>query len=398
MYTLEMSINDTVNNPEDLCLLIKEFVREQPGKIDIDLLEWSKAWTEFMKISIYRHGPVISETGDTWMGSLISRNCLRPFTEAEVASIGGEGAFQHDMWQRCIDFNDKSVAAIPWSLDTYLVYYRRDLLARAGIDETTAFSTIESFTKTIEKLYLSGMEIPISLPTGGKSNTMVHHAASWVWNRGGDYISADGRQITFTQPETLAGLQDYFDIYRFIPVAARHLDDQACAKAFMEGNAATTLLDPTFLNLLKKGVWPQKSMENIGVAVQPGVPFLGGSHLVIWNHIMPAQEKSAVGLIRFLTSTACLNRQFEKTGLIPARLEALQIIEADPIYIPLVQSLKTGRAYRSTRLWGLVEERLLDGLEKIWDRLFSDPESNLKRVIRKTLAMPEERLNFTLAQ
>ena len=398
MDPLEISINDTVDNSEELCFLIKEFEHQQGSNIDVRILEWSVAWTEFMKISIYRHGPVISETGDTWMGSLVSRNCLRSFTQVEIDSIGGAGAFLGEMWHSCIDPNEKVIAAIPWSLDTYMVYYRRDMLARAGVDESTAFNTIDSFTEAIEGLHRAGIEIPISLPTGGKSNTLIHNAASWIWERGGDYISADGKEMTLTKPETLAGLKDYFNLYRFIPPSAQHLNDKACANAFTDGNAAITLQNPTFLNRLKIGDWTQKSMENIGIAVQPGVPFLGGSHLIIWNHIRPAQEKIAVGLIRYLTSTSSLKWQFERTGLIPARLEALKEVEADPLYAPLVLALKTGRAYRSTRLWGLVEERLVDSLENIWNRLFSDPDPDLEQIIKSNVSGPEARLNLTLSQ
>ena len=266
------------------------------------------------------------------------------------------------------------------------------------MDEDTAFSSLESFAETLEKLHRAGIEIPIALQTGGKSNSMVHHASSWVWKRGGDFLSADGKRIIFTKPETLAGLKEYFELHRFIPPAAMFLDDQTCVRAFVDGNAAVTLQNPPFLNSLKNGKWPHQSLQNIGIAVQPGVPFIGGSNLIIWAHILASQEKTAVGLIRYLTSTANLIRQFKKTGLIPARLDALNDIVSDPLYAPMFRSLKTGRAYKRTRLWGLVEVRLLEALNNIWNRLFSDPESNLEQIIRGTLIVPEERLNLTLSR
>ena len=37
------------------------------------------SWAELMKISLYRHGPIISEVGSTWMSSLAGQNSLRPF-------------------------------------------------------------------------------------------------------------------------------------------------------------------------------------------------------------------------------------------------------------------------------------------------------------------------------
>jgi multiple sugar transport system substrate-binding protein len=398
MSALEISINTTVDNPEEICLLIKEFEFQRKVKIDVRLFDWGQAWTEFKKISIYQHGPVISETGDTWMGSLTARNCLRTFKKDEIAAIGGSDAFLNEMWQGCIDFDGDGVVAIPWSLDTNLVYYRRDLLAKAGVDESIAFASLKNFTQTLSKLQRAGIEIPIALITGGKSNSIVHQASSWVWKMGGEFVSADGKQILFTKPETMAGLEEYFGLYRFIPPAAYSLGDQACLNIFTEGNAAITILNPPFLYDIKQGRWPKLSIQNIGIAVQPGVPFIGGSNLVIWNHIMPEQEKVAVDLIRYLTATDNLTIQFKKTGLIPARLEALNHFESDISYAPLLQSLKNGRAYKRIRLWGLVEERLLDALDSIWQRIFADPKPDIEQMIRGALTLPEERLNLTLSQ
>jgi len=378
--------------------VIMEFEELQRGKIDVKIFDWSVAWTEFMKINIYQHGPVVSETGDTWMGSLTSRNCLRPFTKDELISIGGEQAFIKEMWQSCIDFDEKTVVAIPWSMDTYLIYYHRDLLARAGVDENTAFANTASFAAALEKLRRAGIQMPIAIPTSGKSNSMIHHASSWVWASGGDFMSDDGRQIFFTKQETLAGLKTYFDLYRFMPPEAQSLDDETCVQAFVEKNAAIAIQNPPFLSSLKNGQWPDQVRENIGLAVHPGTPFIGGSHLIIWSHIPADQEKSAVGLIRHMTSTENLLRQFEETGLVPARLEALNRIESNPVYGPMIQSLKTGRAYKRTPLWGLVEDRLLEAMQNIWHRIFSDPDPDIDLILRSALAIPEERLNLTLSQ
>jgi multiple sugar transport system substrate-binding protein len=396
MQVLEVSINNSVYDPEEICRLIREYER-QPA-MDVRVFDWSQAWTEFMKISIYQHGPVVSETGDTWMGSLTSRNCLRPFNLTELATFGGSDDFLGEMWQSCLDFDEKTIVAIPWSMDTYLIYYRRDLLARAGVDESTAFLTTESLTDTLDKLNRAGVEIPIAIPTGGKSNSMVHQASCWVLKRGGDFISPDGKRIIFTKPETLAGLKEYFQLFRFIPPDARFLDDETSIDAFVHKGAAIALQNPPFLYSLKNGKWPHQSLENVGIAVQPGVPFIGGSNLVIWSHIPAALENPAVGLIRYMTSTENLLRQFVATGLIPARLEALNIIERDHLYAPLVQSLKTGRAFKRTPLWGLVEERLLEAMDNIWHRLFSDPRPDIEQIIRGALTIPEERLNLTLSQ
>jgi len=133
------------------------------------------------------------------------------------------------------------------------------------------------------------------------------------------------------------------------------------------------------------------------MAAQPGIPFIGGSNLIIWKHIPPEQEKSALELIRYLTSTETMALLFQKTGLIPARLAALDQIESDPLYAPVVQSFKTGRAYKRIPMWGLVEDKLNKALNNIWQKIFSTPTPDIDRIILETLTPLEERLNITLS-
>jgi len=397
MRKLEISINDTIDNPEEIRPLIEEFERQQKTVVDIQIFDWDIAWTEIMKISLFRHGPVVSETGDTWMGSLAGQNSLRAFKKDEVDAIGGTEVFLGEMWQSCLDFDGENILAIPWLLDTYLVFYRRDLLEKAGVDAASAFATSENFMQTLEKLQQNGVRNPLAIPTGGNFLSIMHNASSYVWESGGDFISTDGRQVFFTNPSTLAGLRNYFELYRFLSPASQSMNDTACLNAFSDGETAITLRYPPSLHELKRGRWPKQLTDVVGMAAQPGIPFIGGSNLIIWKHIPPEQEKSALELIRYLTSTETMALLFQKTGLIPARLAALDQIESDPLYAPVIQSFKTGRAYKRIPMWGLVEDKLNKALNNIWQKIFSTPTPDIDRIILETLTPLEERLNITLS-
>jgi multiple sugar transport system substrate-binding protein len=398
MNSLEISINNTLDDPRQIQMLAEEFERQHQVKIDLQIFNWMEAWNEFMKISLYRHGPVISETGDTWMGSLIGRNCLRPFKNHEVQKLGGPRAFLTEMWQSSLDPDGGNVMAIPWLLDTYLVYYRRDLLENAGVDPASAFATPGNFVQALEKLTRAGVQIPLAIPTSGNSLSITHNASSWVWEAGGDFISADGRRVLFSHPHTLSGLRNYFGLHRFMPPAARSLEESSSQEAFFNGNAAITLFYPPALYDLKHGRYSKQLAELVGVAAQPGIPFVGGSNLIIWNHIPPGQEEMALELVNLLTSEETLTLLFQKTGIIPARLDVLRQIESDPDYAPVVQSFRNGKAYKSTRLWGLVEDKLTKALSTIWQKIFSTADADIDQIIAETLAPLEERLNITLSQ
>ena len=392
----EISIN-FIEEMDKMTLFLNAFERQRNVKIDLLTFDWSEAWAELMKISLYGHGPIISETGSTWMSSLAGQNCLRPFKPNEVATIGGADKFLQASWQSCVDF-DNVILAIPWTLNTYLAYYRRDLLAQAGVDETSAFTTIENFVHTLEKLQKIDMEIPFAIPTAGNGRSVLHNACSFVWKMGGELITPDGKQVLFSTPNTLAGLKEYFGLYRFMPPAARNLLDEACIRAYLEGRAAITFRSPDLLTQIKNGKTSKQVAQNNQVTIQPGIPFVGGSNLVIWKHIPPVQEAVAVELVHYLTSTGNMLTQFNNIGYIPANLGALDQVEGDQSYLPLTQSLKTGRALPRVHLWGLVEDRLVKALNHIWQVIFDTPEPNLDRIIESTLLPLEERLNITLSQ
>jgi multiple sugar transport system substrate-binding protein len=394
---IEISVNNTISNTDILRRMLDSFERDQHAKVELQVFDWSEAWAEFMKISLYGHGPVISETGDTWMGSLMARQSLRPFRKNELENIGGASVFLNEMWQSCIDFDNETVVAIPWSLDTYLVYYRRDLLTKAGVEEETAFSTFEDFTQTLDKLQASGVEVPLVVPTKGNSLSTLHNSSSWVWKMGGDFISPDGRRVLFTDPKTIAGLREYFSLSRFLTPAARGLDDADCNNSFVKGEAAIILRNPTMLNDIQGGNMSSELVENVAMTVQPGIPFVGGSNLVIWKHIPPEQEHLAVDLIRYLTTSEALITLFRKTSVVPARLETLKQIESDPAYAPMIQSFKTGRAYKRIRLWGLVEDKLTLALNTIWQEILTTSNPEIDRILMRNLLPLEERLNITLS-
>ena len=398
MDILEVSINNTIDNPDKLQRLLGEFEQQNNVKVDLQVFDWADAWMEFIRISLYRYGPAISETGDTWMGSLTSRNCLRPFKREEIAAIGGGDVFLGEMWKSCQDFDSHATVAIPWSLDTYLAYYRRDMLKKAGVDEKTAFSNVGAFEAMLKSLQDAGVEIPLAISTGGNSSNILHNASSWVWAMGGDFITPDGKKTLFTQPETLAGLQKYFSLYRFMPKTAQGLDDDNMIQMFVNEGAAVALANPPLLYEIRHRTVPLALIQNIGVAVQPGVPFVGGSNLIIWGHVPVRQESAAVHFIQYLTSAELMLKLFQNTGLIPARMDVLDQLETDPVYSPMAESLKTGRAFKHLRLWGLVEDKLTKALTKIWKTIFSTPKPDLPQIIYDTLSPLEGRLNTILSE
>jgi multiple sugar transport system substrate-binding protein len=295
-------------------------------------------------------------------------------------------------WESASLATSSQLWAVPWLADTRVLYYRRDLLEQAGIDEQQAFHTPEMLDQTLARLQNGGVAIPWVVPTQRTWMTM-HNVAAWVWGHGGDFISPDGMQPLFNEPRARAGLKAYFTLSRYLAEDARNLNASQSDELFWTGKAAITLSGPW---LLREPAIDPALIATTGLALPPGVPFVGGSHLIIWKHT--GHTRQAVELVRFLTGLAFQRTYAQRTGLLPVRLEALTS-PVSPSEAPsehLARGLMEGRAFRPVPLWGLVEEKLVSAMAAIWEDVLSSAQPDLDTILDHHLAPLIQRLNWTL--
>src|SRR4030095_2307453 len=113
-----------------------------------------------------------------------------------------------------------------------------------------------------------------------------HIASSWARAQGGDFMSENGREPLFARPEASAGLLDFFELFPFIPRSLRGLNVEACTNAFVRGAVATMIGGVEIGNALMESPYAsQETRENTAVTTLPGIPWIGGDHLVIWKNV-----------------------------------------------------------------------------------------------------------------
>lgn len=398
MNELEISIINSSNDPEkEFRAVVGNFEQQNRARLECTVYIWEVAWAEIMKIMLYKHGPAISQVGTTWLGSLEATQALRPFTPTEINLLGGPDAYYPAVWKSGISIETGRLMAVPWFVDTYILYYRKDLLRKAGVNENSAFESFEALAETIQKLYRSGVAIPFAMPNGIASRANLHNVAGWVWNQGGGFISEDGKQLLLSDPKTRKGLIDYFSLSRSMPKAAQMLTDADCYHVFLDGSAAITLRNTSLLYEARHDPIFAKHLGDFGVAAMPGENFVGGSSFVLWNHIGRVEEQLAVELLREIALPETQLAYFKQNGLLPARIEALNALTEDPFYIPVVQALMRGRSFHKTKLWGLIEERLIIAFAQIWQTLYANENANIDEEIARVLDPLERRLQLTLS-
>jgi multiple sugar transport system substrate-binding protein len=399
MAELELSImSSTPQPPQALVAALGEFEAQSELPVRLRVLPWVTAWAELVKVTLYKTGPDVSQIGTTWIDSFSTMQALRHFAKPDVESLGGPTTFLPSSWRSGSIPGQRHIWAIPWLSDTRVIYYRRDWLKEAGIDERTAFQTHAQLVQTLQRLEQNGVTMPWTMPTSQERPTL-HTLAPWVWGAGGHFMSADGKRTCFGEPEALAGLRDYFSLHRYIAPDARNLNDSQAITLFRLGQAAATVSGHWLLNSIRQGQEAiPEVVANLGVARMPGVPFVGGSNLVVWKHCPLPQR--ALELVRFLTSQRVQTHYLPQTELLPARLDALDapLFTDDPFYQVIGDSLRTGNGFRAPYMWGLIEDGIVATLNALWIDVFADSGLDLAQVIDERMGLLSQSLNRTLAE
>jgi multiple sugar transport system substrate-binding protein len=321
-------------------------------------------------------------------------DALRPFSRREVASMGGADAFLPAAWQTALVSRDRNVWAIPWYADTRVIYYWRDLLDRAGVDEETAFLTPEHVEETLARLRASGAT-PWAVPTHSQFLTL-HNVASWVWGAGEELVSDDGKRVLFNQPGARSSIRAYFALHRYLPPSTRKLSNPDAFHLFVSRQVAATIGPSGWLPTIRESISARGEQLPLAVALPPGPSYVGGSNLVVWKHTIHAQR--AVELVRFLTQEDTQRDLCAGTGLLPVHRHTLSLplYSTDPLDRLVIEALESGRSYPTFPRWGLIEERTSSTFVHIWDDLLAEPDPDLDGVLDRHLAPLARRLDLAL--
>lgn len=375
--------------------------KEQTGiEVKTTRMQWRDAWEQLVDMSMRGQGADISYVGSTWVSSLVSMNVLRPLPPPVIAKIGSEETFVHSTWQSAVMEDDRHPWSIPLSAHVYALAYRRDLLAQAGLDGATAFATPFEIEKTIsrlEELHCTEKAwlMPYTpFPTG---NDIIHTSASWVWSSGGQLIDNHAKQVLFDSPATLAGLKAYFKLLRRQSECIS-LQPHETMEQLIKGRAAVVLTDAR--SILKYLEEDTPETRNIGTASVMGSPWSGGSNLVIWRHTYgyPERLEAAFKLAEFLTSKRTMLETGRRIHTLPARIDALEeLIPPEHALRPVTtQLVSSARAYRTIRLWRLIENHLVQKLDAVAKTLLADKDVDLDAVLTENMKALTQRLNLTL--
>ena len=400
---MDLNFLTIVDLPEDLQSL-RELLRPFEGNVSVQVLlqrvSWERAWQTLLMDALEGKGPHVSQIGSSWTTTMSMLDALRVFGVDDITSMGGESQFLPSAWESVKQEKHSEVWGIPWSIYTFVLFYRRDLLVRAQLDPESAFATPEAMRESFKKISNSGVA-PWAFPCLHPYADFVHIASSWARANGGDFISPDGRKPLFAKSEAGTGLMNFFELFPFIPPGLRGLSADGCTQAFARGETAVLIGGVEVADeLLGSPYATQEVRDNIGVTTLPGVPWIGGDHLVIWKNVRAnAQlEKAALDLLRFLCSKETQLRFYNLENILPARVDAYSEIKfsLDTTAATVQRILQTGRPHPPIKLWRRIEAFLDEMLADIGSTVLRQPAVSASEITERMLAEHEQKLDTLL--
>ena len=406
MEEIELSVMvHTPGTAEVMQTLLDEFRARHGIKVNLTCLDWVTARAELNKAALYHHGPDISEVGSTWVPDLISMDVLNPLMPYEVGDAGDAQAYIPAAWSTVQLPEENFPKALPWHAETYVIHYRKDLLAQAGLEPDEAFKDHAAIEKTAAKLVETGIAVPIELTLQTDRYGTLHALASWVWASGGEFLSRDSKHLLLGEPKTLQAIGAYFGLLKHASAAGREaMLAKTTTPLFQQGLSAVTfgtirMATPEWVDMAVLGQEELKAaQQNWAWASLPQPCFVGGSNLVLWKH--SRNKSAALKLLTYLVETQTLLRSSPAMATLPPRISALQspAYTQDPMLKVMGDAIQGGRTYPPLKLWGLVEDKIVAGLLNIGTQVLSNPPEKIEQIVADGVGDICYRVDLILSQ
>jgi multiple sugar transport system substrate-binding protein len=397
----------------DLERLLKPFEEETGIKVKITSVDWGAAWSKITTAATSGDVPDIVQLGSTWVSAITGMGALEVLSKEAIAEVGGRQTFVPVAWKTTGIENSGKTTAIPWIVDARALYYRKDVLRKAGVSPAE-LNTWASFKKALQKIYDADVVIddkPIApLGMSGKNDwNVIHSLAPWIWMAGGDFLAPDRKTCVLDSDAVFNGISFYISMVRddLVPIEYLELNTAQVSGNFNDGTCAMYFDGPYEVKTLTRpaaegGAAGSLTSRNFAVTAYPKGPkgritFVGGSNLAIFKN---AKNKAgAFKVLKYLTSKKVQVAYAKVSGFLPARLEAFDdpFFANDPHRKIFKKAVLIGRTYPPVPSWGLLEPILTRRFGIMWDYVTSGSDYDPNK-IRKQLRLAKKEVEAILNQ
>ena len=347
--------------------LVPEFERRNPGlHVRVQQMPWTAAHEKLLTGFVGDATPDVSQLGNTWVPEFQALDALEPLNGYVRASNGVDST---DYFRGIWDTNvlADTLFGLPWYVDTKLIFYRADILARAGV--TTPPRSWPEWKDAMHRVVAGGhAKYAILLPTNEWPQIVA------LGLQQGSPILKDGdRYGAFRDPKFSSAVDFYTSIFR--EKLAPTVSSSQIANLFQEferGTFAMFISGPWQIGELNnrlsdsvKGKWAAAPLPSPDGASYPGVSLAGGSSLVIFRS--STHKVAAWKLIEFLSEPAQQARFAQLTGDLPARESAWRLAKLDSsqAMVAFLEQLRHVAPTPKVPEWELIATRIFESTERV---------------------------------
>jgi multiple sugar transport system substrate-binding protein len=343
---------------ENLPKLTKSFEQANPGvKVTVTPIPWDAAHNKFTTAITAQSLPDAAMVGTTWMGEFADLGALDP----TPSGIDTAGFFPGALDTTKVGGTSYGV---PWYVETRLVFYRKDLAAKAGVSTPpTDWDGLKAMAKAMKEK--AGAKYGINLQPGGTGSWQTVMPFSWS---AGASITKDGdKEFTLDTPQMQEGLK-YYQSFFTEKLAGTDLPPNQTEAQFVSGQVPMFISGPWMVGSVAK-VGGDKIKPNIGVFQLPknktATSFVGGSNFVVFKN--GKNKDSAWKLVKFLSDAKTQAEWFKLSADLPAMKTAWQdpSIASDPLLPVFGKQLEDAKAPPAIVNWEQVATAFDAEVEKM---------------------------------
>ena len=347
--------------------LIPEFERRNPGiHVRVQQMPWTAAHEKLLTGFVGDATPDVSQLGNTWVPEFQALDALEPLNPYVRASkVIDSTDYFRGIWDTNVIAD--TLFGLPWYVDTRLIFYRKDILARAGV--TTPPRSWVDWKDAMHRIVAGGhAKYGILLPTN-EWNQIVALAL-----QEGSPILRDGDQYgAFSDARFLRALDFYTSIFseKLAPVKSS-AEIANLFQEFAKGTFAMFVSGPWQIGELNtrlpdslKTKWAAAPLPSPDGSNYPGLSLAGGSSLVLFRS--SPHKPEAWKLIEFLSEPAQQARFAELTGDLPARESAWRLAKLDTTQatVAFLEQLRHVAPTPKVPEWELIATRIFEATERV---------------------------------
>jgi multiple sugar transport system substrate-binding protein len=343
---------------ENLPKLTKSFEDANPGvKVKVTPIPWDAAHNKFTTAITAQSLPDAAMVGTTWMGEFADLGALDP----TPSGIDPASFFPGALDTTKVGGTNYGV---PWYVETRLVYYRKDLAAKAGITTPpTDWDGLKAMAKAMKEK--AGAKYGINLQPGGQGSWQT--VMPFAWSAGASITASGDKEFTFDTPEMQEGLS-YYQSFFTDKLAGTDLPPDQTEALFVNGQVPMFISGPWMVGSVTK-LGGDKMKDNIGVFQMPknktATSFVGGSNFVVFKN--GKNKDSAWKLVKYLSDAKTQAEWFKLSTDLPAVKSAWDdpSISSDPLLPVFGKQLDDAKAPPAVVNWEQVATAFDTEVEKM---------------------------------